>query len=128
MNSESASPQNRRLSEWLIQGSFFGLFLVYTLATLLLPPEGRQANVVVWLIQVVPLSIFIPGVWQMHRRTLVAACFIVLFYFVISVTEVLGPLPRILDFVELGLLCLFFTAVITYIRGQQRVEAALAKE
>ncbi len=59
------------------------LFLVLiTIKCLVIPPVGKQTNVVIWLIQLLPLLVFLPGIFKNLRRHIAGFCYVLLIYFV----------------------------------------------
>ena len=65
-----------------------------------------------WLVQCVPLLIFIPGLVQQRYRTYSWICFVILPYFTWSVVNVMSPLIRWHDIAVLVLsVIIFITAM-----------------
>lgn len=62
----------------------------------------------IWLIQVLPLLILIPGIYQLKRRSFQFMGFVILLYFIRSCTNVLAGDPAFIDYGILGLSILIF--------------------
>ncbi|HMU66497.1 MAG TPA: DUF2069 domain-containing protein [Cellvibrionaceae bacterium] len=62
----------------------------------------------IWLLQVLPLLILIPGIYQLKRRSFQFMGFVILLYFIRSVTNVLSGDPAFIDYGILGLSVLIF--------------------
>ncbi|HEY6529612.1 MAG TPA: DUF2069 domain-containing protein [Cellvibrionaceae bacterium] len=62
----------------------------------------------IWLLQVLPLIILIPGIYQLKRRSFQFMGFIILLYFIRSITNVLAGDPAFIDYGVLGLSILIF--------------------
>ena len=63
----------------------------------------------IWLLQVVPLLILVPGIYQLKRRSFQFTGFVILLYFIRSCTNVLSGDPAFIDYGILGLSVLIFT-------------------
>jgi uncharacterized membrane protein len=62
----------------------------------------------IWIIQVIPLFILVPGIYQLKRRSYQFMGFIILLYFIRSCTNVLAGNPAFIDYGILGLSVLIF--------------------
>jgi|GEM_PF-2374853 len=62
----------------------------------------------IWLMQVLPLLILIPGIYQLKRRSFQFMGFVILLYFIRSITNVLAGDPAFIDYGILGLSILIF--------------------
>ncbi len=62
----------------------------------------------VWLLQVIPLLILVPGIYQLKRRSYQFLGFVILLYFIRSCTNVLAGAPAFIDYGILGLSVLIF--------------------
>lgn len=62
----------------------------------------------IWLIQLLPLIILIPGIYQLKRRSFQFMGFVILLYFIRSSTNVLSGDPAFIDYGILGLSILIF--------------------
>lgn len=62
------------------------LWLIVTLATLVMPGCGRSPNIIIWALHCVPLLIVLPGVLRGSPRAHIWLCFLSLGYFTVAVT------------------------------------------
>lgn len=53
---------------------------------------ATDARVFLLMVQSIPLLLFVPGMLAKHHRTYSWLCFVVLFYFIVGVTDVMSPL------------------------------------
>jgi len=96
--------------------------IVLTLTTWWLHQEGRQPSLTIWLVRIVPLLVFVPGMLKRNLRSLAWLCFVVLMYFMIAVTEAMSPLRLWINYVEVVLsVAIFLTAMMT-IRWQAQAK------
>lgn len=99
------------------------LLLGLTLSTLVWPSRGREPNVVIWLLLVVPLLIFLPGLWRARPRTHSWLCFVTLLYFAMTVPNVFLADGRAVAVVELIGVALLFIGSMFYVRWAARAAA-----
>ena len=67
-----------------------------------------------------PLIVFIPGIIAGGIRTLIWVCFVMLPFFVAAIWKVSGPEPQTLDFIELILVVILFSAATINARLRQK--------
>lgn len=88
--------QGRKLQQKLVWGrsvfalSYLGLLGLFALLNLVRESGSWQ----LWLVQTLPLAIFIPGLLRQRYRTYSWICFAVLMYFTWSVTNAMAPWAR----------------------------------
>ena len=99
---------------------FLGLMLSFTASTLIWVPETRVGGVGPWLVHVLPLLIFAPGLWRGAIRNQVWLCFVILLYFCGAVVNAFRPDAYIVDALEILLTVLLFCAGTGYIRWASR--------
>lgn len=93
------------------------LLLTYTLYSLWQIPGGNVTAIIfLWLLKVVPLLIFMPGLRKRHLRTHAWLSFVVLLYFVVGVQTAFVEETRVYGIVVTVLLSALFCALVTYIR------------
>lgn len=119
----SASLQSRADLAWRLLLICVAMELVVlTLTTWWLHQEGRQPSLTIWLVRIVPLLVFVPGMLKRNLRSLAWLCFVVLMYFMIAVTEAMSPLRLWINYVEVVLsVAIFLTAMMT-IRWQAQAK------
>lgn len=124
------SKDYQRLShraQQLMWGSYAALLVVLTLNTLVLPSCNRQPNVVIWVCSILPLLVFIPALLKHRVRACAWLCFILLFYFLLSVPVAMscgGLAPGL----EVFVIVVLFIATMLYIRWRSRFEKQRACE
>ena len=96
--------------------AFFGLLLYFLVSTVVMTTGITLATPVIWLIQTLPLLIFLKGLVQNNPRTYAWMCFVVLLYFTRGVLLAFDPSRRWLGGTELVLCVIMFVAMILYIR------------
>ncbi|AFU98319.1 DUF2069 domain-containing protein [Simiduia agarivorans] len=72
------------------------------------------------LLQSIPLLMFVPGMLANHHRTYSWLCFVVLFYFIVGVTNVMSPLADTFGWVLLAASTLLFMAAMMTSRWLQQ--------
>jgi len=75
-----------QIGRWIAWLSYAGLLVLFTLLNLL----RDTGSVKFWLVQVIPLLIFIPGLIRNTHRTYSWLCFVVLIYFVAIIPILMG--------------------------------------
>lgn len=94
----------------------YGLILNF-LATSLMALEGiALATLVIWLIQILPLAIFMPGLHRGRLRSFAWVSFVILLYFMHGVLVAFDPARLISGLIEVVLCVIVFFALIVYIR------------
>ena len=111
-----ALPENLRRTRRLALSAYFGLLLYFFANTAIVTPGFTLATPVIWLIQTLPLLIFLKGLLQNNLRTYAWMCFVVLLYFTHGVLLAFDPPRRWLGVTEVLLCVIMFVAMILYIR------------
>ena len=111
-----ALPENLRRTRRLALSAYFGLLLYFFANTAIVTPGFTLATPVIWLIQTLPLLIFLKGLLQNNLRTYAWMCFVVLLYFTHGVLLAFDPPWRWLGVTEVLLCVIMFVAMILYIR------------
>lgn len=90
----------------------YGLMILGLCAWQLIRPAGPLY--VIWLIQLLPLLIFLPGMLRDSSRAYIGLCFVLLLYFIKSVEGVFSTARTWIDFWLLsGSVILFISAMMT---------------
>ena len=98
-----------RLGQILAMGSYIGLLVFFSLQNLL----GETGNLKTWLVEMIPLIIFIPGLLKQTHRTYSWICFVSLMYF-LAIIPLLMAHWRWSDWLVTILVCtLFLSAMMT---------------
>lgn len=120
MNSENVTPpamiEHSRIATNI---SFYTLLATMTLYSLWQIPNGGNitAVAVLWVLKMVPLLIFIPGLRKRHLRTYAWLSFVVLLYFILGVQTAFIEQTRIYGIIITVLLSMLFCALVLYIRA-----------
>lgn len=80
----------------------------------------RGAPAVIWVLRVLPLLIFIPGLARDNMRTYIWLCFVILFYFVTLVLRLFRDPADPVAWVAMGCVAILFTAAMMYARWRSR--------
>lgn len=99
-----------------------------TATTLIWPAPGREPNVVIWALLVIPLLLCLPALWRGAVRAQVWLCFLILIYFAAAVTECFVPGRLLWGLIEVVLCVAIFTAALCYARWGSRAERARSAE
>ena len=103
-------------SKAVLLASYYGLIIYFFAASILATGNLNLATLFIWLIQVLPLLLFLPGLHTNRLRTYGWASFLVLLYFIHAVLVVFDPARRGLGVVEILLCCTLFVTLIVFIR------------
>lgn len=95
-----------RIAQSLFVVCYATILILFTLLNITLADGGFK----LWLVQCVPLLIFIPGLLQERYRTYSWICFAILPYFAWSVVNVMSPFIRWHDIVVVVLTVIIFNA------------------
>lgn len=99
--------------------SYVALLAVFTLGTLVYPSCNRSPNTVIWVVHVLPLLVFLPGMLKQNVRSYVWMTFLLLGYFMMSVSTVFAC-PSTLMLLEVGLIVVLFIAAMMYVRWRSK--------
>ena len=80
----------------------------------------QGAPLIIYVLSLLPLMIFIPGMLRDNPRTLIWVCFVILMYFAVAVDNLAGPAPQPLDIVELITSLVLFSAAMMFARWRQQ--------
>ncbi len=98
--------------------TFYALLCTYTAYGRWQVPDGNiPALGFLWILKMVPLLIFAPGLRRRHLRTFAWLSFVVLLYFVVSVQTALVEQTRLYGIVVTLELSVLFCALVVYIRS-----------
>lgn len=99
--------------------TFFEMLLLVAI-TLVWPPEGKQANLTVCLLLVMPLLAFMPFLLKRSIRAIAYLSFVTLFYFLLAVPSAMDPRYGVLGQLELANIVLLFFFCMLFTRWEQR--------
>lgn len=103
----------------------YALLLLTMAAQRVLWSQGVWRNdVIIWLMQAVPLLIFLPGLRRADLRSHAWLCFAILIYFAAGVTQLFLPQRTLLDTIQLALVVATFVSALLFIRWRARADRA----
>ena len=105
--------QSRRV----ILACYYLLIGYFLLSSILYYGNIQLVAIVVWLIQVLPLSLFAAGLHRSHLRTYAWLCFVILLYFTHGVLVAFDPNRLWLGLTQVTLCTTLFVFLIIYIRS-----------
>lgn len=94
----------------------YSLFLVVLAANL----WQQSQPTVIYLIVLLPIVMFAPGVFKNNMRSLIWMGFVLLLYFASAIFGVTKPEPNMLDIAELTLTIILFCGAMLYTRIRQK--------
>ena len=94
----------------------YGLLLNFLVSSLMVLNGLAAATLVIWLVQIIPLAIFLPGLHQRRLRSFAWVSFVILLYFMHGVLVAFDPGRRWFGLIEVSLCTVAFVALIIYIR------------
>ncbi len=115
MPNEPRSLRGARLAVVYSYTALLGLFTVDTLMSLLAGAPVLVAAIL-WLVRVVPLLIFLPGIRRQAPRAAAWLCFVLLLYFTHAVSLAFVPGEQLYGVVYTLLCTVLFSALVIWIR------------
>ncbi|WP_207062030.1 DUF2069 domain-containing protein [Motiliproteus sp. SC1-56] len=109
-----------QISGWLSRGSLLGLIAVITLWLFWLSPPERANPFSIWIFQVLPLLLFLPGVLAGKPRVHAWLCFVILLYFCGAVLTATVPQLRLYGLLQCLLTSVLFTSAMLYARWKSQ--------
>ena len=100
--------------------SYFLQIVLLLLMTLVFVPEGKQPNLTVGLILVLPLLPFMPFLIKRSIRAHVWLCYLSLFYFMLAVPSGMDPRYGLIGRIELVNIIFLFVICMCFVRWEQR--------
>ena len=108
--------------------ALYGLILIAFCVWQISRPDGPRYFA--WIVQLVPLLIFLPGLLRNNPRAYIGLCFVLLLYFIKAVEGVFSPARAWIDYALLTLtVVLFIVSMLTsrwLQRPQKNAESAYA--
>lgn len=109
-------PAMLRFSRRLIQMSLGCLLLALLLNSLALTVRPGMTTFIIWLVQSLPILVFIPGLAKSHLRTHAWLSFVTLIYFIHGTLVAFSPERLLIGLLETLSTISLFIALIIYIR------------
>lgn len=106
---------------WLLTlASYLLEIVLLVLMTMVWVPQGKQANLTVCLVLVLPLLPFLPFLLKRSIRAHVWLCFLCLFYLLLAIPSGFDPRYGVLGRVELANVIVLFVISMCFVRWEQR--------
>ena len=112
----SELPQHIQRTRLAILSIYYALLAYFALNAVVVFEEIRLVSLVIWLIQIIPLLLFVVGLHRTRLRTFAWLCFVVLLYFMHGVLVAFQPQRLWLGLIEVTLCSLLFIFLILFIR------------
>lgn len=100
----------------VVLAAYYGLFLYFLLSSILVYDRLSLISIIVWIIQITPLLIFLPGLHRTHLRTYAWLSFVILLYFIHAVLVAFEPASLWLGVTEVTLCIIAFGFLMLFIR------------
>lgn len=115
-STDSTLPIALRRARWVVLAACYGLLLYFLVSSVVAINRFAIATVIIWLIQSIPLLIFMPGIHRQRLRSYAWMSFVVLLYFMHGVLVAFTPGRLVFGLIEVSLCTLLFLFLILYIR------------
>lgn len=100
----------------LLKGCYIAFLLLTTVKTVIAPPMHKEPNVVIWVLQMVPLLAFARGIFKDQRRHIAGFCYVLLMYFVFIGANMFVPQMWLYTWPGLILLVVMYTSGMMHVR------------
>ena len=117
-------PARLALFKYVTLISVLLLALQLSYNTLLAPPINKLPDTIIWLIQVLPLLVMVPGLLRGGHRSFALLCFLCMMYFMAAVINAFTPGYTWPPYVEISLIVIMFVSAMLYARYVRRVNVA----
>ncbi len=104
-----------RLSFALVAACLLLFVALFTAANITSP----RGSLTLWLVQCLPLLMFVPGLVKHYYRTYSWLCFVLLFYFTAFTVDAMSPLRDWVDYLGVGLSVVMFISAMMASRWRQ---------
>ena len=104
----------------IVLAAVVAMMLLLSYNTLISPPIGKLPNLTMWVIQLLPLAILLPGLIRGGHRSYALLCFLVMIYFMAAVINAFTPGYTWPPYVEIALIAIIFVAALLYARYVRR--------
>lgn len=103
------------------------LLAALTLWIFVINPPTVDRPYIIWLVQIVPLSIMIPGVLKGNPRSFAWLCFIILLYFTTAILATYESPSEPYGWIKLALCVSLFVTAMLYVRCYYRLNTSKPK-
>ena len=111
--------KKHRQAQTLVLAGLAGLIAIYSGQTLIENNSDITTIVSFWLIRILPLAVFIPGILKQHYRNYSWLCFVILWYFTAEVVHCMSPGASVQDFFAVSLTVIIFCSAMMASRWRQ---------
>lgn len=125
MSSADNTARNARIARLIALSSYAMLLLTIAIALLGRTGLDARGRVLTWVVQSLPLLLFLPGLSRGAWKSYLWLCFVLLIYFMYIIERVFATDGGLLDVVQLVLIGALFVAATLYARWRQRELAAI---
>lgn len=114
---EDIAPLTRRyrLSFTLVLACLLLFMALFTLVNI----TSERGSLTLWLVQSLPLLLFVPGLLKHYYRTYSWLCFVLLFYFTAFTVDAMSPLRDWADYLGVALSVVMFISAMMASRWRQ---------
>jgi len=114
--SDRSLPAAIERTRLVVLGSYYGLIAYFLVTSVIFFQNIGLSAITIWLIQTIPLLLFLAGLHRAHLRTYAWMCFVVLLYFIHGVLVAFDPARLWLGLLQIGLCIIMFSSLILFIR------------
>ena len=100
--------------------SFAAVVLLLSLQTFGIARLQLLTRAVLWVVWVLPLLLFLPGLLRGAWKSYLWLCFMILVYFTITVSKLFDPRRTPADWLELVAIVVLFVSAMMFARWRQR--------
>ncbi len=104
---------------WTALACLYGLILFFAYLSYQALPSPNLTSLFIWLVQILPLLLFAPGLHLNIARANIWLSFIVLLYFVHGVLVAFDTERTILGLIEISLCVGLFSSLVLLVKKQQ---------
>ena len=101
----------------LVLWSFYGFLLFFGAISLTALDSVRMSSFAIWLLQIIPLLPFAPGLHAEHRRSYIWLSLLVLVYFMHGVLVAFDPARLWQGMIQIGFCAALFTSLLVYVNA-----------
>lgn len=100
----------------LLKCLYCALLLRYVLIFLVIPPLGREPNLIMWILAETPLLVFAYGVFKEKRRHIAGFCYVIIPYFMVVGANMFVPQLAVYIWTGLALFICAFISGMMHVR------------
>ncbi len=123
MNTGSAENPASILVRQATLASYYGLILFFGFVSLLALDPVRFSSLIIWILQILPLLPFAPGLHRNNQRVILWLSLLVLLYFIHGVQVAFDPNRFLQGIIEAVLCVILFTCLVTSFRLARKTQS-----